>query len=169
MSSPSWRPMQTQDLPTVTAISARVHGRYAESLEVYAERLRLFPAGCFTCVSAETVVGFLVFHPWQAGSPPALGEFLGGLPVQPGVIYLHDIALLPEARGSGAGAQALDLVDAEARRCGLRDIALVAVNGAESYWQMRGFRASPVPPPGQESYGSDAHYMARTLSQEEYG
>lgn len=164
MSTPCWRPMQVDDLPAVTAISARVHGRYAESLEIYAERLTLFPAGCFTCVAAETVVGFLVFHPWQAGSPPTLGEPLGALPAHPDVVYLHDIALLPEARGSGAGAQALGLVDAEARRCGLHDIALVAVNGAESYWQMRGFRAAPLPPSGQESYGLDAHYMARTLS-----
>jgi hypothetical protein len=60
-------------------------------------------------------------------------------------------------------------VDAEARRCDLHDIALVAVNGAESYWQMRGFRAAPLPSSSQESYGADAHYMARTLSQEEPG
>lgn len=143
---PVWRPMREDDIAAVTAISDRVHGDYTELPEVFASRLELYPAGCFTLQVPQSAVqhrlepvGYLIAHPWHRGAPPALNAVLDVLPTPAQTLYLHDIALLYQARGSGAGAAALALVEQLARAEGLADITLIAVNGADSYWLRQGF------------------------------
>ncbi|WP_241527273.1 GNAT family N-acetyltransferase [Sphingomonas turrisvirgatae] len=155
-----WRPMLTADLPAVTALSAAVHGVYAEPQAVYTERLTLFPAGCFTWVRDDSIDGFLVTHPWRGDEPPALGAMLGSIPRNPDRYYLHDIALAATARNTGAGRAAIALVDDLARQAGLRQVTLVAVNGADRYWAANGFSYVP----GQSgSYGAGSFAMRREI------
>jgi GNAT superfamily N-acetyltransferase len=155
---PIWRAMTAGDLAAVTAISAAVHGAYAEPVEVYAERLALYPAGCFTCEAAGEARGFLVSHPWRRGAAPALGASLGAIPVPAETYYLHDVALLPQARGLGAGGAVMPLVETRARAAGCAEIALVAVNGAEGYWARHGFVAV-----GDGGYGPGTHLMRKAI------
>jgi ribosomal protein S18 acetylase RimI-like enzyme len=156
-----WRAMTTTDLPTVTKISTEVHGRYAEPLEVYAERLFLCPAGCFVCEVDGTVRGLLVAHPWtRAAPPPALGAMLHTIPDPADTWYLHDIALLPDTRGLGAGQAAVALVDGLARKAGVPDITLVAVNGADRFWAKQGFDYTDASAGG---YGPDTYVMRRSV------
>ncbi|MCW2388633.1 GNAT superfamily N-acetyltransferase [Sphingobium sp. B11D3B] len=145
--SGTWRPMRFSDVGTVKAISDAVHGRYTEDEAIYAERLSLHPAGCFLFEDAGRVLGYLVAHPWEADSVPAFNAPLGAIPENPGSYYLHDLALLPDARGSGAGRTALGLIVAQARREGLGEIWLTAVNGADSFWAAQGFEVVEAPDP----------------------
>lgn len=131
--------MTVADLPRVAEISALVHGRYAESESVYAERLALWPSGCQVWEQGDAVAGLLIAHPWHRATSPALGALLGAIPPDADSFYLHDIALLPETRGQGAGGAATALVIEHARRAGFRDVTLVAVNGAEAFWAAQGF------------------------------
>jgi len=156
----AWRAMRAHDLPAVTAISAAVHGAYAEPQAVYAERLSLYPAGCFVWGYGARVEGLLVTHPWRGSTPPALGAMLGSLPAQPDRYYLHDIALAETARGSGAGRAALDRVDALTRDAGLAWVTLVAVNGADRYWAANGFSHVPGDDAG---YGAGSFAMRRRV------
>ncbi|MCW2395116.1 MULTISPECIES: GNAT family N-acetyltransferase [unclassified Sphingobium] len=78
---------------------------------------------------------------------PAFNAPLGAIPENPGSYYLHDLALLPDARGSGAGRTALALIVAQAGREGLGEIWLTAVNGADSYWAAQGFEVIEAPDP----------------------
>lgn len=153
-----WRVMTAPDLPRVAAISATVHGSYAEDEAVYAERLALWPQGCFVWDMAGDVLGLLVTHPWRGGSPPALGAMLGNIPVDADTLYLHDIALLPETRGQGAGAAATGRVMALAAGLGFPDVTLVAVNGAERFWQAQGFRIE-----AGGGYGPGTYLMRRRV------
>lgn len=134
-----WRAMTAADLPAVTEISAAVHGHYAESEAVYAERLALWPTGCFVWQQGDAIAGLLVAHPWHRATSPELGALLGTIPQDADSFYLHDIALLSETRGQGAGKAATELVIDRARAAGYRDIMLVAVNGAEAFWTTQGF------------------------------
>ena len=152
-----WRPMQRGDLAAVSAISDAVHGRYTEPVAVYAERLALYPAGCRVLECEGEVAGYLIAHPWHRNSPPKLGALLGAIPADADSYYLHDIALLPAARGTGAGKTALDFVKACARALGLSDIALMAVGGADRYWAAQGF--AYVPRDVDSSYGDGAYLM----------
>lgn len=153
--------MTAADLPAACAISDAVHGGYTERPEVYEERLRLFPAGCRVLESDGAVVGYLVSHPWRSGGSPELDRTVGALPADADVFYLHDLALLPSVRGTGAGAAGL----AEALRIaaghGFGAVELTAVSGADAWWAARGFvDAGPAQGGG---YGPEARRMRRAV------
>ena len=155
-----WRPMQASDVAAITAISDAVHGIYTEPAAVYAERLALYPEGSFVLEVDGQVSGFLVTHPWRGGTSPALGAMLGAIPADADTYYLHDIALLPAARGTGAGREGLALTIAAARAGGLAEVSLVAVNGADRFWAAQGFAydRDAAPP-----YGEGTHRMVLKL------
>src|SRR5690606_34573066 len=107
MDDPEWRSMHAADVAAVVAISDAVHGRFTEPAAVYRERLALYPRGCFVLERGGAIVGYLVSHPWTRGTSPELGRPIGAIPRHADIYYLHDIALLPPARGTGAGRSAL--------------------------------------------------------------
>ncbi|NWK95184.1 GNAT family N-acetyltransferase [Sphingobium lactosutens] len=147
-----WRPMRTEDVAAVAAMSDAIHGSYTERAEVYAERLALYPAGCFLLAGEGEALGYLVSHPWRGTQQPALDRLLESLPAPADHYYLHDLALLPEARGSGAAQAAVGLVLDQARTAGFGRVALTAVNGADIFWRRQGFR--PVAEAGAYGAGS---------------
>ena len=159
---PGWRPMAAADLPAVSAISDAVHGRYSEAVEVYAERLALYPMGCFV-FEADGAAGYLIAHPWRGDTPPKLGAMLRTIPADADTFYLHDIALLPETRGTGAGRAAVELAIATARAAGFDDVTLMAVGGAGSFWAAHGFGIVGAAPEILASYGPEARLMRRRL------
>lgn len=111
----TWRPMTPTDLPHVLAIAGVVHTAYPEDAAVFAERLQLYPAGCLIWESAGRVVGYGISHPWREGAPAALNALWGEWPAKASTCYIHDIALLPEVRGFGAGSAIVALLLEQAR------------------------------------------------------
>lgn len=154
-----WRPLADADLPGVMAVAAAMHADYPEAEGVFAERLRLFPRGCRALVDAgDRLHGYVVSHPWRAREPVPLDTLLGGLPTPPTTLYLHDLALLPSARGTGAaGAVVRALVDL-AHGLGLPTLSLVAVGDSAGFWVRQGFAGADGAPRG---YGAGAAFMVR--------
>jgi len=163
--SGAWRPMRPADLAAVTALADRVHVEHPEAPAIFAERLDLFPSGCLALAAGAEILGYAVAHPGRIGAPPALNTLLGQLPTDADCLYLHDVALAPEARGHGQGASLLPHIVATARRHCLARLALIAVAGSEPFWQRQGFRREDAPALGVKlaSYGTDAIYMARAV------
>jgi ribosomal protein S18 acetylase RimI-like enzyme len=160
-----WRPMTATDLPAVLAVAAVVHPDYPEDEAVFAERLRLFPHGCFVLDGPKGLLGYVVSHPCHRGAPPALNTLLGRLPEAPGAFYIHDLALLPAARGSGAGRLIVEQLVALAREVRQPRLALVAVNDSSRFWQRQGFREMHDPALAAKlaSYDDAARYLEREL------
>jgi len=134
-----WRLMDTSDLPAVLGISQEVHPAYPEDAAVFAERLALYPAGCFVLAGQGGLHGYAISHPWRFGEPPKLNTLLRALPTAADSYYLHDIALAGTARGGGLGGQIVARLVAVARAAGLETLSLVAVNGSVPFWQRQGF------------------------------
>lgn len=183
---PHWRAMQVADLPQVYSIAAQVHPAYPEQPQVFAERLRLYPEGCWVWQQAGQLAGYLISHPWHKMQPPALDSLLHALPCMATVTsqkavtninavtknactyYLHDIALLPQARGQQATQRILPTLAQLAHAHGMDNISLVAVNQSLSFWQAQGFK--PVAAEQDlaaklQSYGPETHYLQCALSQ----
>ncbi|WP_088185665.1 GNAT family N-acetyltransferase [Sphingobium sp. Z007] len=157
-----WRPMRGADIPAVAAISDAVHGAYTERADIYAERLQLYPAGCWMLERVGAALGYLISHPWQGDQPPALNAPILAIPATADRYYLHDLALLPQARGTGAAADAVQLVVDHTDSAGFARITLIAVNGADAFWRKQGFL--PVANNGV-GYGKDSLAMERPVSQ----
>lgn len=163
----AWRSMQEDDLTAVERIALIVHPDYPEDVAVARERLALFPRGCRIAQDAAGgIVGYAIAHPGRLGAPPALDSLLGALPPAPDCLYLHDVALLPAARGAGLGATLVAGLRELALELALPVLALVAVGDAASYWRRHGFSA-PEPAASLAaklaSYGPGAAYMTERL------
>lgn len=153
------------DLPAVEAIAAVVHPDFPEDTEIFAERHRLYPDGTRLLELGGTPAGYIISHPWTFKALPALNSRLGAIPSDASTYYLHDLALLNRARGTGAAAMIVGEMIDHARANGFASISLVAVNGSQSFWHKHGFRAVIVPELAEKllSYEASARYMTRPL------
>jgi GNAT superfamily N-acetyltransferase len=161
-----WRRMRAADLPAVERIAEFLHPDYPEHPAVFAERLALAPIGCWVLAvpAGQALAGYAVTHPWTGRGPPRLNALLGGVPRPAPAWHIHDVALLPAARGGGRGTAVLRQVLARALAAGCVRATLVAVAGKAGYWQRLGFRpAIPVEPITMASYGPGAVFMARPI------
>ncbi|WP_246741440.1 GNAT family N-acetyltransferase [Bradyrhizobium aeschynomenes] len=157
----TWRAMTPGDLAAVDAIALRLHPSYPEDREVFAERLRLHPGGCgVLAAQGDEIAGYVISHPWHLGEPPALNVVLGQLPSPATTYYIHDLALLPEARGTGAAGRIVAQLRLHARELGLPSLSLVAVNRSVPFWEKQGFAIAPGDG-DVSSYGGDARLMIR--------
>jgi GNAT superfamily N-acetyltransferase len=161
-----WRPMTSADLPSVDAIARTIHAALPERPEIFEERLRLYPAGCYVLDLSARPAGYVVSHPWRAARPPDLDTLLGAIPADADTYYIHDIALLPEARQTGAGSRIFTFLKGVARRESLPSITLIAVYDAARFWRRHGLR--PVEAPALEEklagYGPEACLMRGDLA-----
>lgn len=155
-----WRPMAPKDVATVVAIADVVHVNYPEDPAVFANRLHLFGPGCLIAEAEDKAVGYCLAHPGKVGAPPPLNTVLAGLPGNADCLYLHDVALLPEARGRHLGVALARLLEEIALTHGFDRIALTAVNHSDGFWERLGYQVRPCA--GLGSYG-DATYRVREL------
>jgi GNAT superfamily N-acetyltransferase len=158
-----WRSLTALDLPDVEAIAAKVHPDFPEDVAVFAERQRLYPEGTRLLELDGVPAGYILSHPWRSGALPELNALLGAIPDDADTYYLHDLALLPAARGTGAAAMIVGDMLRHARAVGLASVSLVAVNGSLPFWYKHGFRALKAPELDDRlnSYEAKAHYMVR--------
>ena len=99
--------------------------------------------------------------PGPAAARP-LGHKLEQLPTAADTLFIHDLALHPDARGHGLGPRLVQTVLGQGRRRGLRQARLVAVLGAARYWQRFGYQASRDNE-ANAAYGEGAVCMQRSL------
>jgi GNAT superfamily N-acetyltransferase len=160
-----WRAMTPGDLPAVLAIADRVHPDFPEDAAIFAERLALHHGGCRVLEQDGILAAYVLSHPWAAESCPPLNRLLGALPEPAGCFYIHDLALMPAARGSGAAPAIVAALADHAASLGLAAMSLVAVNGSAGFWRRQGFAEAEVPALADKlaSYGPDARFMVRDL------
>lgn len=162
----SVRPLTASDLADVERIQRAAYPHYpCERIEVFADKLARYSAGCWAYESQGTVGGYLFSHPTSLVAPPKFDALLDDLPPRPDGYFIHDKSVVPELRGRGAGRQLLDAALAHAASLQLGVIALVAVQGSRPYWERFGFAAvaetDPTLAAVRGTYGPQALYMLR--------
>lgn len=160
-----WRAALIEDAETISAIEHRVHTVAHESIAVFREKIALFGAGCRILVKGERAVGYGLAHPWRSDDVPSLDCLLGAIPSDAVCLFLHDVAILPEARAAGASRAFVDHAIWIAAQEQLPCLALVSVDGTEGLWRRRGFVPSPSAATSAQlgPYGGGAVYMVRRL------
>ncbi|KQN78099.1 GNAT family N-acetyltransferase [Devosia sp. Leaf64] len=161
----AWRAMSGYDLESVFAIANKVHPGFFEAEEVLTEKHTLYRHGCYILEVAEKPAGYVLSHPYRRGELPALNTLLGSLPEEADSFYIHDLALLPLARGIGAAGQIVAALTKHAEAMGFASIGLVAVNGSVPFWEKQGFVTEDRPELAKKlgAYEDAARYMTKTL------
>lgn len=167
MSKPHWRHARTTDLDAISAIAARIHPDLPERPEVFAEKMRLCPDGCYVLVAGDEISGYGLAHPWIQQQIPPLDGFLDRLPDAADCLYVHDVAVLPDFRGGVARVYVAEIEDL-ARSSAITTLALVSDYGTRPLWERLGFLG--VAPDAAlrdklSCYGASATYMLRELTQ----
>ena len=150
--------MTQADLKRVVDIAGVCYPNHPEDMDIFVERLRLFPAGCLVLAGEDAVEGYVLSYPWRADAAPPLNALILAVPPEPEAYYLHDLALMPAVRGQGHSRAALAQLPA-----GDLPISLVSVNGTVPFWQRHGFvvRSTDDLAHKLASYGADARFMMR--------
>lgn len=153
--------MQADDVAAVSRIAAIVHPGFFEEDFVFSERQALAPEGCWLLEGGEDGIGYILSHPWALGSIPALNSRLHTLPEAPDTFYIHDLALLPAARGTGAASKIVETLIDVAKE--FPSMSLVAVNNSIPFWSRFGFAVEDRPALAQKllSYDEAARFMVR--------
>ena len=152
------RAIDTADWDAILEIQEECYSMLEpEPLAVLQSKWQVSAQSCFVIEHKGDVVGYCLAHPWTAYTPPVLYQELKQLP-EADSLYLHDIAISKRAQGLGAGSQSLKHLHTIAQRLGLSSLSLVAVQGADSYWQKMGFSRQNIAK-SLTSYTDDACYM----------
>ena len=160
MAALAWERMLPAHLAGVKALADRVHPGLPERIDVYADRLAVYPAGSRVLVSGGTVVGYAVSHPARLFEPPPLDHLLGAIGPEVDSYYIHDVVVAPELRGQGLARSGVETVLASVP---YPATALVSVYGTMQFWAGFGFadETAALPPGKLAPYGEDACYMVR--------
>ena len=162
------RALTVDDLPGLLAVQHACYGEgFVESAEVFARRLAN-PAQCSLVLKdGGRVCAYLAAYDSMLGKvTPLHGDF--EVVPQPDTLYLHDMAVLPPLAGRGLARALLDPLWRQAQARGLRQSALVSVQGSQGFWERHGYAAQPLHDAAQRqrlaAYGVGAVYMVRGLN-----
>ena len=161
------RPLSLADLPGLLQVQRACYGDdYVESAEVFARRLAS-PAQCSLVLEdGGRVCAYLAAYGSLLGKVTPLHGDFEAVP-QPDTLYLHDMAVLPQLVGRGLARALLGPLWQHATARGLRQSALVSVQGSQGFWERQGYAVQPLPDAAQrqrlEAYGAGAVYMVRGL------
>lgn len=128
--------MRDIDLPAVMAIQRACYlPEMNEPLHIMQRRLGCVPQYCWIAVLAEKTVAYLMSYPSRLGRITRLGDDFSPATAADS-LYLHDLAVAPEAGGKGVGQALVRHALAEG---GWLSAGLVCVQAAQAFWQRQGF------------------------------
>ena len=158
-------PLLESDIDEVDRIAREIHPNLPERKDVFAEKAKLFPRGCYKLVFEDRTAGYAISHPWKLFSIPPLDDFLEALPHSPDCIYIHDVAVLPEARGHNVAGEFVSVISQVAREMHILHLSCVSVYGTDVLWARFGFRVVYEDEIAEKlvSYGESAKYMIAAL------
>ncbi len=171
MSEIDLRPLRVADVPAVLAVQAQCYEpQFLESAQAFEAKLKAVQAHdtCWIATAGDgQPLAYVLSLPACADSLPALDASSAELPVQPHLLYLHDLAVARRAL-DGTGGPAGGLDRATCQQLGLRQLGLVAVQGSVPFWRRHGFEPlSHLPKALAQklaSFGAEACFMQRVLS-----
>jgi ribosomal protein S18 acetylase RimI-like enzyme len=160
------RTMREDDLAAVLALQALCYPpALQEPAAVVLARLRAAPSTTLVACAGEKICAYLFAYPSRLGHITPLDAPFAPAPL-PDTLYLHDLAVAPQALGHGLGRRLAQCLLADAAARGLAHAALVSVQDTQRFWEGLGFRAAEGRPPCRvlAAYPDGALYMTRRLA-----
>lgn len=158
----SLRPMLPADLDAVLRIQAACYpAAMQEPAAVVAARMTAAHGTCLVGSHEGVVRGYLFAYPSRLGLVTDLNAPFT-VSARPDTLYLHDLAIAPDALGRGLARALVDEALRLSRMLGLAHAALVSVQDSAHFWRALGWRAASTHDAGLHTYPPGALYMVRT-------
>ena len=156
-------PMTPHDLAGVLAVQTACYPpAMQEAADVVLARLAASPDTVLVARDGAGILAYLFAYPSRLGKVTPLG---GAFAVPPGAdtLYLHDLAVAPDAAGQGLARRLVaHLLHAAAQR-GWAHSALVSVQDSRRFWESLGYACAAGEREALATYPGGALYMTRTL------
>ena len=156
------------DTAAIVALQSICYGQeLRESEAAFAGKISACAETCFLVPARDGISAYLISLPCENYDLPAFDATTYARPESPNTLYIHDLAVNPDARGRNLGRVLLDAAFEKAKVLGISEVCLLAVQGSAPFWGKLGFVA--VQDLGQEltqkvrSYGEDAVFMRKSL------
>jgi len=164
------RTMQPSDLAKVVTIQAEAYeNHFLESADVIAQRFKLSPQTAWVAELDNEVSAYLVAYCYKLGKVNPFNATFVQVE-DPDCLYLHDLALLQMARGTGIATRLIQMAVDFAQYHSLSFVALVSVQSSKEFWQKQGFTEYSVLTTTQHkalngygSNGDEVFYLYRML------
>lgn len=162
------RRMTTDDLTAVMHIQqACYEPAFHEPLAAFSAKLQASTDTCWVACQGTRAQAYLVSLPLRGASAPALHATFCPPGEQANWLYVHDLAIGPQVRGTGLAHRLINTAVAHAAAQGLPEIGLIAVQGSQAFWARHGFTpclsSANMPAEKLATFGADAIYMTRQL------
>lgn len=139
----------------------------AEDIDILKIKADVSPETCFVCLDDdEQVLGYVLAHPWESDHPPCINQDISDREEvvsteDASTLYIHDLAISPEARGEGVAQALIENLLEQAQSLDINKVSLVAVQGMSGFWSKYGFKS--IKSNSTKSYGDDAQFMVNQL------
>lgn len=134
-----FRQPRVTDLAAIMAIQRECYpNALREDRLTIEERLAVASEYCWVAEDGHGIAAYLFAYPSTLGKiTPLDGAFR--IAHEGHTLYLHDLAVLKRAAGTGRGSTLVDIALASAAAKGLTHSALVAVQDSSSFWERMGY------------------------------
>ena len=138
------RTIQSKDWPNIDRVQRACFPASAiESVEALRSIAVAAPEMCAVAEEQNELLGYMLAHPWIPDDLPPLDVPLPGFPSDAKWLFIHDLALLPSARGSGLAGGMVRRLLAIADELGMAGASLLSVQGTAGFWAQFGFVDRP--------------------------
>lgn len=161
------RLMLEGDLDAVISLQTTCYGpEFHEPKASFASKLLAAPDSCWVLQGPSGLLAYLVCLPIERDRLPALHSPDWRSSPAPDWLYLHDLAIHPDARGAGLAKLMLLRATELAQTLGLPSMGLIAVQGSVPFWGRHGFepildKGSQISEAKLASFGEGATFMLR--------
>lgn len=138
------RSLKKIDLPHLISVQQKTFtSDLCESLAVFQNRFDHFGQYFKVVLINDQIVGYIICFPYKLGEIPKNNAFFAPNLPTPDCFYIHDVTLIPEARGQGLAQLLIESAFTQAKELGLTKISLVSVGQSGNYWDKLGFVEYP--------------------------
>ena len=134
------REIRTGDWPLIAQIQDACYPAEArEQVETLQCHWQVAPQFCFVAETGGKVIAYFFAHPWPKRVPPPIDTHYSEIPKNADSMFIHDLALLPEARGTGLATLLVKHLFEVSSLAGFSHHSLISVQGTLHFWKKLGF------------------------------
>ncbi len=156
------RLLVVDDVSHIVQLQHRAYAsNYLEDADSFLAKITASPLTAFGAWHNNQLVGYLVAVLMHDHEGLDLNtSYIPAVPMAEAQrVYIHDLAVHPDFRGTGLADTLLECLDAAVTSAPIVEYLLVSVQGSHGFWEKRGFVVSSDPVPN--GYGPEAVLMLR--------